>query len=177
MLKKLLLIPFISLGQNQLEDSLISLSDRLPDTSFTCSYKWDNYRYDYRITNEYRKATFELLGKEKLYTDWRKIGGMFYFFGTWSLMIGHDYIKKDKVKHFVAGYGISVGSYLLTKSIVKSNLIAIFTGVLKEVVWDGYLKKGTPSYKDALWTGVGGFYGSITIPMIKTKPCKPLKID
>jgi hypothetical protein len=57
---------------------------------------------------------------------------------------------------------------------VKSTLIAILAGVLKETVYDKLMKKGTPSIMDAAWTGVGGYYGSITIPMIKTKPVKPI---
>lgn len=177
----LLLIPFVTFGQNQLEDSLIALSERMPDTSFTSSYRWDNYKYEYAITNNQRAATFELISKQKLYTDWRKIGGLSYFFGAWGLMLGHDAVQMDKVKHFTAGYAISMGSYLLLRKtkrpILKSNLIAILAGGLKEGVYDWYLKKGTPSIADGIWTGIGGFYGGVTIPMIKTKPCKPMLLN
>lgn len=173
----LLIIPFISFGQNELEDSLIALSDRMPDTSFTASYRWDNYKYKYSIVNTYKSATFELISKEKLYTDYRKIGVLSYFFGAWAAMIGHDYIQKDKVLHFVSGWAIGAASYSITKRVVVSIGIASGVGVLKEVVYDGLMNKGTPSVNDAVWTGVGGFYGSITIPMFKVKPCKPVLFD
>lgn len=174
---KLLLCLFFahfSYGQNQLEDSLIALTERMPDTSFTASYRWDNYKYQFNVTNKPNSATFELINKQKLYTDWRKIGGLSYFFGAWTTMIGHGYVKKDKVLHFIAGWSIGTLSYVVTKKIGVSIGIAAAAGILKEVGYDWLMKKGTPSVKDALWTGAGGFYGSITIPMFKTKPCKPI---
>lgn len=172
----LLLIPFISFGQNQLEDSLIALSERMPDASFTASYRWDNHKYVYSITNKQNSATFELMSKEKLYTDYRKIGGLAYFFGTWTAMVGHSYIQKDKVYHFAAGYGVGMLTYSVTKKhrILKAVLMAAGVGILKETVYDSMMGKGIPSVKDAFWTGVGGAYGSITIPMFKIKPCKPI---
>ena len=168
------LFSFVSFSQNQLEDSLIALSERMPDTSFTASYRWDNYRYDYSITNRQNSATFELINKQKLYVDYRKIGGLAYFFGAWTAMVGHGYIQKDKVYHFVAGLGIGAISYSITKRVGVSIGIASGVGILKEWAWDGLMGKGTPSVKDAFWTGVGGAYGSITIPMFKVKPCKPI---
>lgn len=175
-MKKLILILLCSnmFGQNQLEDSLIALSERMPDTSFTASYRWDNHKYVYSIANKQNSATFELLSKEKMYTDYRKIGGLAYFFGTWTAMVGHGYVQKDKVYHFIAGLGIGAISYSITKRVGVSIGIASGVGILKEWAWDGLMGKGTPSVKDAFWTGVGGAYGSITIPMFKVKPCKPI---
>ena len=162
----------------QINDSLISYSERLKDTTLIVNVRCDNKEYKYLIENKQWSATFTLLEEKKLYTDWRKIGGMSYFLGTWASLIGHGYIEEDKVKHFAAGHGISMVSYLCLKNtkkpVLKSTLIAILAGGLKEGVYDLLMKKGTPSIMDAVWTGVGGYYGSVTIPMIKIKPVKPI---
>lgn len=117
-------------------------------------------------------ASFELVGEKKLFTDYRKIGGLSYFFGAWAAMVGHGYIQNDKVKHFAVGHGIGMLTYAVTKKnrIAKAILMAVVVGGLKETVYDSMMGKGTPSVGDAIWTGVGGYYGSITIPMFKTKP-------
>jgi hypothetical protein len=178
-MKQTIIILLIAFGMKaQVNDSLISFSEKLKDTTLTVRVRCDNKEYKYLIENREWQATFTLLESKKLYTDWRKIGGVSYFVGGWAALIGHGYIKEDKIKHFAAGYGISMASSLCLKNAknkeVKSTLIAILAGVLKETVYDKLMKKGTPSVMDAVWTGAGGYYGSITIPMIKTKPVKPI---
>lgn len=177
MLKYLLLLPFLSFAQ--IEDSLISFTDKLSDTTLTKSIQCDNYKYDYLIQNTANSTTFTLLSETKLYTDYRKIGGISYFFGTWASMIGHDAIQRDKVLHFGAGYSIAILTYSITKKhrVIKSIAVATMIGILKEVVYDSVMSKGNPSVRDAIWTGVGGCYGSVTIPMIKIKPVKPVFLN
>lgn len=165
----------------QLDDSLIAMSDRLPerDTVFKVQYQWDNKAYDYLVEKKDSMTTFTLNGEKRLYTDYRKIGGMSYFFGAWGSMIAHGYIKTDKVAHFAAGWSAAIVGYSLGKKlrlkhpIVFSIIFASVIGGLKETVWDGMMHKGNPSVMDAVWTGVGGYFGAITIPMFKSKPIKP----
>jgi hypothetical protein len=167
----LILFPFL-MGAQQIEDSLIALSNRLPDTTVTKSLLYGNKQYTYIIKNSSTSASFELVNKKTLFIDYRKIGGLSYFFGMWAVMLGYSAIEADKVKHFVAGYGIGVLTYSVTKKhkIAKAIVMAFAVGALKETVYDSMLGKGTPSVKDFVCTGVGGYYGSITIPMFKTKP-------
>jgi len=178
-LKTLLLILLSFSLSGQTQDSLIVYSDRLPDTVVTKTIRCDNYEYNYLIQNSANSVTFTLLNEKKLYTDYRKIGGISYFFGYWALMIGHDDVQKDKILHFGAGYGIGLITYSVTKKhrVIKSIAAATVVGVLKEVVYDSMMSKGNPSIKDAAWTSIGGYYGSITIPMFKVKPVKPFFLD
>jgi len=169
----------------ELEDSLIVMSDRLPerDTVFKVQYQWDNKAYDYLVEKKDSMTTFTLNGEKRLYTDYRKIGGMSYFFGAWASMIGHGYIQTDKVAHFGAGWSMAMGGYFISKKlkfkhpIVFSIIFASVIGIAKETVWDGIMQKGNPSIMDAVWTGAGAYFGSITIPMFKTKPVKPRLIQ
>lgn len=173
----LILISFSCFGQ--VEDSLIAYSDRLPDTTLTKIIRCDNYEYKYLIQNGVNTTTFTLLNEKKLYTDYRKVGGLSYFFGAWALMIGHDAVQRDKFYHFVAGYSIGILTYAVTKKhrLIKSIAAATTIGVLKEIVNDWLMGYGSPSVKDAAWTSVGGYYGGVTIPMCKIKPVKPIFLD
>ena len=166
----ILLLTFGMRGQD-INDSLISLSNRLPDTTVVKKFAYGNMQYTYLIKNSNMSASFELVNQKKLFTDYRKIGGLSYFFGMWAVMLGHSSIETDKVKHFVVGYGIGMLTYSVTKKhrIIKAIGTAIGVGILKETVYDSMMGKGTPSVKDAIWTVAGGYYGSITIPMFKTK--------
>jgi len=165
--------------ENQIGDSLIAYSDRLTDTTLTKSIRCDNYEYTYLIQNSVNSTTFTLLNEKKLYTDYRKVGGLSYFFGAWALMIAHDAVQRDKFYHFVAGYSIAILTYSVTKKhrVIKSIAAATTIGILKEIVNDWLMGYGTPSVKDAAWTGVGGYYGGVTIPMCKIKPVKPIFLD
>jgi hypothetical protein len=94
-------------------------------------------------------------------------------------MFGKDAIQKDKVLHFGAGYSIALLTYSVTKKhrVIKSIAAATVIGILKEVVYDSMMGYGQPSVNDAIWTGVGGYFGAITIPMFKIKPVKPIFIN
>jgi len=175
-MKTTILIILLSLGmKGQVEDSLISFTERISDTTLTKDIQCGNYKYTYLIQNSLNTTTFTLLNETKLYTDYRKIGGLSYFFGAWALMIGHNGIEKDKVLHFGAGYTIGLLTYSITKKhrVIKSIAASITIGILKELILD----RGNESIKDAVWTGVGGYYGSVTIPMIKIKPVKPIFLN
>lgn len=80
----------------------------------------------------------------------------------------------DKDKHFIAGALIALicGGiiFIITDlffiSCLLGFLIAAVTGVLKEVVWDGWLKKGTVNNMDALVTIAGAASGTGVLAII-----------
>ena len=74
-------------------------------------------------------------------------------------------MKQDKLKHLLAGIGIS-----LVFSVQFSPLIGLITaaivGALKEIIWDWLLKKGTPEFMDFLATALGGAIAYMAIKLI-----------
>jgi hypothetical protein len=65
--------------------------------------------------------------------------------------------KKDKLYHFIAGFIIAFIFGLITP--VLGLGMAVLAGLLKDVVWDKLLKKGTFEVLDIFFTGVGGLIG------------------
>ncbi len=74
-------------------------------------------------------------------------------------------MKQDKLKHLLAGIGIS-----LVFSVQFSPLIGLIAatiiGALKEIIWDWLLKKGTPELLDFLATALGGAIAYMAIKLI-----------
>ena len=73
----------------------------------------------------------------------------------------------DKTKHFIAGMIISFvisiisGIWFLPLSSVLIGLtFSIITGILKELVWDQWMGRGTYDFYDAMSTSGGGVLGS-----------------
>lgn len=73
--------------------------------------------------------------------------------------------KQDKLKHFLAGIGIS-----LVFGVQFSPLIGLITaaivGALKETIWDWLLKKGTPEFLDFLATALGGAIAYMVVKIV-----------
>ncbi len=73
--------------------------------------------------------------------------------------------KQDKLKHLLAGIGIS-----LVFSVQFSPLIgliaAAIVGALKEIIWDWLLEKGTPEFMDFLATALGGAIAYMAVKLI-----------
>lgn len=65
--------------------------------------------------------------------------------------------KKDKLYHFIVGFIIALIFGLITP--VLGLGMAVLAGILKDVVWDKLLKKGTFEVLDIFFTGVGGVIG------------------
>lgn len=63
-------------------------------------------------------------------------------------------MKKDKVMHFLAGIGITIMVGLVTSPLV-GFAVAVVVGAAKELIWDLWLKKGTPEFLDFVATAVG----------------------
>lgn len=72
------------------------------------------------------------------------------------------YIGTDGLLHILACYAIAVtcGIYLNAGLAI---FIAIFCGVLKEVIWDGWMKKGSFELKDLLCDLIGAVAGFIVL--------------
>ena len=73
--------------------------------------------------------------------------------------------KKDKLYHFIAGFLIALIFGLITP--VLGLGMAVLAGILKDVVWDKFLKKGTFEVLDIFFTGIGGVIG-MTIAILIT---------
>lgn len=70
----------------------------------------------------------------------------------------------DKIYHLVAGFIISLTFGLINP--VLGLALAIIAGLLKDVVWDKFLKKGTFEVLDIFFTGVGGVIGMVVAIVI-----------
>lgn len=73
-----------------------------------------------------------------------------------------NYIGTDGLLHILACYAIAVtcGIYL---NAGLALFLAVFAGVLKEVVWDGWMKKGSFELKDLLCDLIGAVLGFIVL--------------
>ena len=71
-------------------------------------------------------------------------------------------MKQDKLKHLLAGIGVS-----LVLGVQFSLLIGLITaaivGALKEIIWDWLLKKGTPEFLDFVATVAGEAIGAVIL--------------
>ena len=79
-------------------------------------------------------------------------------------------IPLDKTKHFMAGVfiaavlGYIVGIWQDPLSAALSGLAAaVLIGVLKEAVWDNWLKRGTDDKYDMYATALGGVFGAVVL--------------
>jgi hypothetical protein len=63
-------------------------------------------------------------------------------------------IPLDKANHFIYGYLVFCFSQLFF-GIAISSLIVLAVAAAKELIWDKYLQKGTPDWKDFLFTIAG----------------------
>lgn len=72
--------------------------------------------------------------------------------------------KQDKLKHLLAGIGISLLIGIVFPP-VWGLITAAIVGALKEIIWDWLLRKGTPEFLDFLATVLGG---AIAYMVVKT---------
>lgn len=83
-------------------------------------------------------------------------------------------IQKDKVYHIIAGIIISAGTIIMSSytfslgfSCLLGFLLASIVGILKELVWDGFLGLGTKSLYDAIATIIGAGFGTLVMFILK----------
>ncbi len=71
----------------------------------------------------------------------------------------------DKLTHFLMGVSISLFFGLLISS-MAGLIFACLGGAAKELIWDKWLKKGTPELLDFISTALGGFVIAILLKLI-----------
>ncbi len=64
-------------------------------------------------------------------------------------------MKKDKVLHWMFGFFGSLAIGLPLQNAWSGLASGILAGLTKELVWDLWLKKGTPEFMDFLATLIG----------------------
>ena len=70
--------------------------------------------------------------------------------------------KQDKLRHLLAGMGISL-VFGARFSPLIGLITAAIVGALKEIIWDWLLKKGTPEFLDFVATVAGGVLGAVIL--------------
>lgn len=68
-------------------------------------------------------------------------------------------MTKDKLYHLIAGFVIAISIGLFSP--ILGLVIAVLAGIVKDVVWDLYLKKGTFEVLDIFATVVGATIGTV----------------
>jgi uncharacterized membrane protein YjjB (DUF3815 family) len=74
--------------------------------------------------------------------------------------------KQDKLKHLLAGIGISL-VFGVQFSPLIGLIVAAIVGALKEIIWDWLLKKGTPELLDFVATVLGGALGTVILHVMR----------
>ena len=74
-------------------------------------------------------------------------------------------MKQDKIKHLLAGIGVSSVFGVRFSPLIGLITVAI-VGALKEIIWDWLLKKGTPEFMDFLATAFGGAIAYMAVKLI-----------
>lgn len=133
---------------------------------------FQNYRYIYAVKGDTNLVHWELIKKDKLYTDYWKAAGIVYFFESWGELLALPGVPQDKILHYGAGAVIGAGSnylyYRLTKkkwlSCLLGGLTASAIGGIKELTdpWHG----GVKTLPDFLWTSAGGFKGTLGVTIV-----------
>ena len=70
--------------------------------------------------------------------------------------------RKDYLLHFIAGTLIFCFCVLFLKPILSFSAV-LFIAFAKEVIWDGWFRRGTVEAEDALATLLGGFIPFIAL--------------
>lgn len=70
--------------------------------------------------------------------------------------------RHDKLKHFFVGFFLFAGLSVFMENHLALCITAI-VAVLKEIVWDGLMKKGTPEVRDIVY----GVLPGLVIAMIE----------
>jgi len=73
--------------------------------------------------------------------------------------------KQDKLKHLLAGIGISLVFGVQFTPFI-GLIIAAIVGALKEIIWDWLLKRGTPEFLDFLATVLGGAIAYMVVKIV-----------
>lgn len=81
----------------------------------------------------------------------------------WYKMFRDNYMTSDKMLHFTVSLLVTVMIFLLISHLCLAVLITFAIGVLKELIWDGLMKRGTTDSRDMLANIVGIVVGVAVI--------------
>ena len=73
--------------------------------------------------------------------------------------------KQDKLKHLLTGIGIGLVFGVHFTPFI-GLIIAVIVGALKEIIWDGLLKRGTSEFLDFLATALGGAIAYMVVKIV-----------
>lgn len=71
-------------------------------------------------------------------------------------------IQIDKLLHFSAGYIIAVYTTSIYSQLWVMLLVPTVIGLAKELIYDKWMKEGTPEWMDWMFTILGGIVWSLT---------------
>ncbi len=142
-----------------------------------------NYRYVFHVSADSIMTKrgklvctkWDLIHKDKLYTDYWAGVGLGYFFTSWAgLIMLPKYVETDKILHAAMGGVIGAGTNGLVYHYTKKKWLAFgagcaaagVAGVAKEYIYDANREGGVPSKKDAMATFLGGVFGSFGVRII-----------
>lgn len=83
---------------------------------------------------------------------------------------------KDLLKHFAAGAAFSVVVFLVfwlitgnisDAAVIVAGIGSLLLGAAKEIIWDLWLKKGTPEVADITLTWAGGLMAIFALKIIE----------
>lgn len=80
---------------------------------------------------------------------------------TPMIMVVTSDIENYKKMHYTLSTVIYLSSYMITDSVWKSALITLSLGIVKELIYDEMLGKGTPLWEDMKWNTLGTAQGVV----------------
>jgi hypothetical protein len=75
-------------------------------------------------------------------------------------------MRKDLILHALCGFVIALTGCFISGNFWQGLSAATLAGAGKELIWDKWLKKGTPDKDDAFATAWGGLAGAVVWLMI-----------
>ena len=75
-------------------------------------------------------------------------------------------MRKDLILHALSGFIIALVACFISGNFWIGLSAATLAGTGKELIWDKWLKKGTPDKDDAFATAWGGLAGAVVWLMI-----------
>lgn len=78
-----------------------------------------------------------------------------------TLLVVSSDIEHYKKMHYTLSTVAYMGSYMITDSVWKSAVITLSLGIVKEVLHDELMGRGTPLWEDMKWNTLGTAQGMV----------------
>lgn len=134
--------------------------------------RFENYVYLFQVKGDTNLIRWDLIRKDKLYTDYWKATGVVMFFESMAEITVLSNMNMGYAQHYVAGeilgLGLNYGYYKLTKRKwlsfgLSCGTVAVI-GATKELT-DPYFNR-TKNFKSGLATGLGGVLGAFKLRIV-----------